>query len=531
MTPQDAEQQHWDVIIIGAGMGGGLAGRRLAEKNLSVLYVEKGPAGYRNEQQHLRIDIADPVARHAHGAWPKPMAAKVDGADLQFFAPIGCGVGGTSVYYAGALERPERHDIEDHPDMPHPVGGWPISYDDLKPYFTLAEDWLHISGTQDPLTPQDPTDLAMPVPIAPGEEAMIADFEKQGLHPYRQHLAIRNIPDCQSCQGRKCPRSCKMDGRSGGVEPALQTGHARLLTDCDITEILDDSLGVTGLRATVGGAAYTLRARTYILAAGALGSPRLMLASSRSNPKGCANSSDWVGRGLMFHVNEMFALWPRANQVFPGASKAISLRDLYTYKGNRLGMIQSMGVEASYHNIAHYLAGLYDRSFLRRFKGLRYTTNIAALTASRILGRAKVFVGILEDLPYPENRVVLHPDDPEILAVEYTISSELRARRNLFRRRIRALFAKNRTLLLGQTLDLNYGHPSGTLRFGHDPATSVLDRDCKAHDLDNLYVADASFMPTSMGVNPSLTIAANALRVADIIADRLQAHPAGGEIR
>jgi choline dehydrogenase-like flavoprotein len=254
----------------------------------------------------------------------------------------------------------------------------------------------------------------------------------------------------------------------------------------------------------------TLTAATYVLAAGALASPRLLLQS-----QDCANSSGWVGRGLMFHVNEIFAIWPKRGQQFAGAAKAISLRDLYTYDGVRLGMIQSMGLEASFGNIALYLAGLYDRSALHRFRKLRKLTNIPALIAARILGHAKVFVGILEDLPYPDNRVTLHPDDPDVPTFNYTISAELLKRRSLFRRQIKRSFRGYRTLLMGQKAELNYGHPCGTLRFGDDPATSVLDARCKAHDLDNLYVADASVFPTSMGVNPSLMIAANALRVAD----------------
>lgn len=522
ITPQEAANQNWDVIVIGAGMGGGLAGRRLAESGQSVLFVEKGPAGYRNEQQDLRADVTDPVARQIRGYWPKPMVATIDGAKSRFFAPVGCGIGGSSTFYAAALERPERHDIESTPDLPHPSGGWPMSYDALQPYFTQAESLLHIRGTPDPLSAEAPPELAPPVPISAEEESMIADFREQGLHPYRQHLALRDVPDCQSCLGRKCPQTCKMDGRSAGVEPALQTGRAQIVTDCTVQQVLDNGHTVTGITLSHDAKQFTLRARVYVLAAGALGSPRLLLASTGRDPAGCANSSGWVGRGLMFHLNEVFAVWPRMNQKFAGATKAISLRDLYTFQGHRLGMIQSMGLPFSYENIAHYLGGLYDRSALRRFRRLRYGTNVMALIAARVLGQAKVFVGIMEDMPYPENRVVPAPHDPDVLAITYTLSPELQARRRLFRKQIRKRFRRNRILMLGHAPELNFGHPSGTLRCGNDPATSVLDRNCKAHDLDNLYVADASFMPTSMGVNPSLTIAANALRVADTITQSLQ---------
>ena len=516
LTLTGAAERSWDVIVIGAGMGGGMIARKLAERGCAVLVVEKGPAGYRHEEQGLDPTISDPGARRLRGFWPKPVAAQVDGREIRFFAPIGSGVGGSSVFYAGALERPERHDLENTPDMPHPTGGWPVGYDAFLPYFEEAERLLHISGTPDPLSSEALPVLAPPPAISPQEEAMMADMTARGLHPYRQHLALRNLPGCRSCLGHKCPRACKMDGRSAGLEPALATGRAHLLAGAEVTGIDSAEGRVRGLAVAGPEGARTLTARAYVLAAGALGSPRLLLMSD------CANSSGWVGRGLMFHLNEIFALWPRRGQGFAGATKAVSLRDLYAGDGIRLGMIQSMGLEASFGNIAAYLAGLYDRSALRRLRRLRKLVNIPAALAARVLGQAKVFVGILEDLPYAENRVVLHPDDPEVLAFVYRLSPELLKRRQVFRRRIRRAFRGYRTLLMGQRPELNYGHPCGTLRFGTDPATSVLDAACRAHDLDNLYVADSSFFPTSMGVNPSLTIAANALRVGDILATRLQ---------
>ena len=513
MTSFDATQS-WDVIIIGAGMGGGMASRRLAELGLRVLIIEKGGSGHRNEQQSLNNKLVSPLARQIRGLWPKPVAATVDQRTSHFFAPIGSGVGGSSVFYAGALERPERHDLEDTPDMPHPTGGWPVGYDAFLPYFSQAEALLHISGTPDPLSSETVPDLADPLPLSAGEDAMMQDMAARGLSPYRLHLAIRNLPGCLICLGHKCPRVCKMDGRSAGIEPALETGNAQLVSGADVTELLHDESRITGVAVTYNGANIVLQSKTYVLAAGALGSARLMLMS-----QGCGNSSDWVGRGLMFHVNEIFALWPRRSQQFEGASKAISLRDLYAMDGQRFGMVQSMGLEASYGNIAYYLVGLYERSILRRFRRLKpLLTIIPALIAARILGQAKVFVGILEDLPYPENRVMLNPSETDKLSFKYTISKELQQRRSKFRRQIKRAFSGYRTLLMGQQVELNYGHPCGTLRFGTNPATSVLDATCKAHDLDNLYVVDASIFPTSMGVNPSLTIAANALRVADIIA-------------
>ena len=509
---------NWDVILIGAGMGGGMCARRLAERGLRVLIIEKGPVGHDREQQNISPVISDPVARTARGAWPKPMQARINGEESQFFAPVGSGVGGSSVFYAGALERPERHDLETTPDMPHPTGGWAVDYDQFLPYFAQAEDLLHISGTHDPLSSEPNGNLLEP-PVLPAPEAtMMQQMADGGLHPYRLHLSTRNVPGCQMCVGHKCPKSCKMDGKTAGILPAVATGRATLLTECTVVRLDYDASKVTGVVVSDGDQEHRVSAQTVVLAAGAFGSPRLLMMSDIPNTQGCANTSGWVGRGLMFHINELFAVWPRRGHKFAGASKSISLRDLYTHKGARLGMVQSMGLEADFGNISYFLASLYDRSFLKRFKRLRYLLNIPAVIAAEILGNAKIFVGIIEDLPYENNRVLLDKTDTDVLSFTYDIPAELYNRRKVFRKQIKKAFSRHRTLLLGQSLQLNFGHACGTLRFGHDPKTSVLNADCRAHDLDNLYVTDASFFPTSMGANPSLMIAANALRVADIIA-------------
>ena len=511
VTPEEAARTHWDVIVIGAGMGGGLVGRRLAERGCSVLFVEKGPVGYPAETQGLSTDMDNPMARQMRGYWPTPIEVRLDGKENQFFAPLGSGIGGSSVFYAAALERPEKHDLETVSGLPHPTGGWPVGYDAFQPYFDQAADILSVRGEADPLS-ETPGLLHEPAPLSTAEKALFDDLRHLGLHPYQAHEAIRRLPGCTGCIGRKCPRNCKMDGRSAGVMPALATGRARLLSECSVLR-LDQAEGrITQLSAQTASGLITLTAETFVLAAGALHSPRLLLASD------CANSSGWVGRGLMFHLNELFALWPRRGQPVVGATRAIGFRDFYTQDGQRLGLIQSMGVSAEFGVIAAYLKTLLAGSRFKRLPGLDKLSLIIAAIASRLFGNATVFVGLMEDLAYFENRVTSHPDDPDMPVIEYTISEELKARRGLFRRRIRKALGWHRTLMLGFAPALNYGHPSGTLRFGKEPATSVLDAACKAHDLDNLYVADASFMPSSMGVNPSLTIAANALRVGDIIA-------------
>ncbi|MDX1781767.1 MAG: GMC family oxidoreductase [Thalassovita sp.] len=521
MTLDDALARHWDAIVIGTGIGGGMAGRRLAERGLNVLLLELGPAGYRAEETALDPDIFDPVARRVRGFWPTPMQARVDGRDSRFFGPVGGGVGGSSVFYAATLERPEPHDLDDSAEKTHPTGGWPVSFVQMQPYFDQAEDLFHVAGGQDPLSPVPSPRLRVPFPISKVDSAIQSRLRANGLHPYPLHMALRRVEGCKDCLGFKCPKRCKMDGRSAGVEPALETGRASLIDRCAVRRLIAENGRVTGVQAERDGRVVTFAADTVVLAAGAFGSPRLLLASQQG---GLANGSGMVGRNLMFHLNEMVAVWP-GRSVAGGAGKALGFRDLYHVAGDRLGMVQAMGIDVSYGEIVHYLNQLLERSPLRRIGLLKQLTRIPALAAAKVFGNAKVFVGLVEDLPYAENRVLLDPGDPDAIRFEYRIRDELLTRRRRFRRLIRKAFRGYRKMFLGFQPDLNFGHPCGTLRFGTDPETSVLDADCRAHELENLYVTDASVFPTSMGVNPSLTIAANALRVADRIADQFERKP------
>lgn len=515
----DPTEKIWDVIVIGTGMGGGTIGRRLAESGLSVLFLEKGPKGPRAEEQGLNDDIIDPVARQVRGYWPKPIKAKINGDEAEFFAPVGTGVGGSSAFYAATLERPERHDLETVGKMVHPTGNWPVGYDEYLPYFDQVEALFFVNGEEDPLSQNRPSNLMSPAEIAVEDRALMEGFRAIGLHPYQAHMAVKNVEGCKQCLGRKCPKTCKMDGRSAGVEPALATGNATLIDRCDVLAIRGGKDQVSHVETQWNGASVSFRARAFVLAAGALNSPRLLLASTQDWPQGCANESGLVGRNLMFHLTEMFAVFPRGG--VPGTSKALGLRDLYTYEGARHGMVQAMGIDASYGEIVHFLNVMFERSFLRSLRFLRHFTRVAALIAVKTFGRAKVFAGILEDLPYVGNRV-FNDADRDVVRVEYDFAQELLQRRQGFRRRIKQAFKGQRAVFLSMQPDLNFGHACGTLKFGNDATTSVLDRDCRAHGIGNLFVADSSFMATSFGVNPSLMIAANSLRVGDIIIAQLE---------
>ncbi len=515
---QDLLNRDWDVIVVGAGMGGGIVGRRLAERGLRILFVECGPDTPRADRSLWEGEIVDPVERRAKGYWPEPVHALIDGRASTFYGPIGTGVGGSSAFYAATLERPEPHDLDHSPEIPHPLGGWPVSYGGFRPYLELAEALLDICGEDDPLSREPSAGLRLAPPLSPGDAEMMASFRRIGLHPYRKHVGVRYLPGCAECFGSKCPRPCKMDGRSAGVEPALSTGRAALLDRCEVTAVRGKPGYVTHLEARRDGIRLKLSARRYVIAAGAFGSPRLLLASASEDwPDGCANESGLVGRNLMAKLYERIAIWPERRGDFRGPVNTISIRDFYQRDGVRYGHLQSMGLEASYGDIVHFLASKFDQVVPRALRPLRGLVRLPAFAAARYLGNARIFQGLLEDLPYPENRVIYDSRRPERLAFEYHLAPELLERRRKFRRMIRAGLGGMRSFFLTRTPDLSLSHACGTLRFGTDPATSVLDPFCRAHSLRNLHVTDSCFMPTSTGINPSLMIAANALRVADRI--------------
>ncbi len=507
----------WDVVVIGTGIGGGTAGRALAEAGLRVLFLEQGAAGFRREETPLDMTTPHRAARLSRGAYPDPMHLTLDGRAETRFPYAGSCIGGASVYYAAALERPAPHDLDHSDARPHPTGGWPVGYADFAPYFDRAATRYRLSGTDDPLSQTAPLPLRHPPEMSRGEAALLSGLERAGLHPYRLNTAVAGGPDCRFCLGHKCPRTCKMDGRSAGVEPALATGRAVCVTGAEVLRLETDGTRITGITLRHDGALHQLRPKRVLLAAGALGSPRLLLSSrGEAAPDGIGNARDQVGRHLMFHLNELVALWPRSQDPGEGPARSLAFRDLYHDPDNRFGLVQSMGLRADYGQIAHYLDQALQRQGLGRFS--RLSRPVAALGAW-MLGRGYIFVGLLEDPGLPDNRVRFDPARPGALVVDYTITEALHARRRVFRRALKARLKGTRKLLLNHWPDLNFGHPCGTLRFGTDPATSALDPSCRVHGMANLWVADASFMPSSMGVNPSLTIAANALRVADKITE------------
>lgn len=504
MDTNSAASVHWDAIVIGTGLGGAHAGARLVDAGMKVLFVERAetppgddaPAPL--EQLEAEVTIDGGFARRV----PTTIAA----------------VGGTSVVYAASLELPARHDLDDLPGIPHPTGGWVAGYDAFSRYFSEARRIVNICGTPDRLWMEGDDPLAPPPPLCPGDAEIWGDLARRGYHPYRAHLGIAFQPECEECIGRECRRACKADARQP-LQRALGTGRAALLPGWTAQRIETDGMSASGV--VVGRAGHeplTLTADRVVLAGGAIGSAQLLLASRSSEwADGIGNRGNLVGRNLMFHLSERMAVFPKRRSSLGFPAKSLALRDLYLHDGARMGMVQSMGLQADYGNVLMYLRARFDGGRLRRARPLRPFLRIPAKAAALALGNARVFVGILEDLPYAANRILPGSNPLEPARIAYAIAPELADRRRRFRGAIREMFNGHRLFFLNDDIELNYGHACGTARFGRDPRDSVLDADCRVHGLRNLYLTDASFMPTSTGVNPGLIILANSLRVADRI--------------
>lgn len=494
-------------------MGGGFVARALADSGHDVLLVERG-------NERLSAPGSDTVSedtekRLTESRWPNLSAFEIDGATSRFHAPFGSGVGGSANWYAAALERFEDIDLDSRPEIEHPTDGWPISYSDLLPYYEQAERMLHVVGTNDPLSAHPANQLGEPPPLGPADSEFVRFFQECGMHPYRLHVGIRYLPSCDECLGKLCYRDCRADVRSVLAEARKKP---TIMSRCEVTRLESSGSRVTCALGVQGGKQIKIRAKVFVLAAGAIHSPKLLF-QSRSNqwPDGLANRSGLVGCNLMFHINETFALWPSKKMPSSGPRKSIGFRDFYVANGRRCGFVQSAGFEVGYGELLMHLYRRFDQRAARFLRPFRPFLRVpAALTVKR-LGRGTIFACIIEDLPYRDNRVILDDREDDGVRIQYTIRGELRERTAHFRKLLTDSLKGRRMTFLSDDVELNYGHSCGTCVMNDDPSAGVVNRDCRAHGIDNFFIVDASFMPSSAACNPSLTIAANALRVSAVI--------------
>jgi choline dehydrogenase-like flavoprotein len=525
---EDPQGQVWDVVVVGTGAGGATAGFALARAGRSVLFLERGllldrdDAVVRGKPFSWNGDVGEALR---HGWWPDQLSVRNGAQNVGASLPIGCGSGGTTAVFGMVMDRLRPQDFT--PRRHHPAAAdaslpeaWPIAYEELEPFYEEAERLFRVRGTQDPLAPSC-SPLLEPPPPTPKELALSTALTESGLHPYRIHYAQDRKPGCTGCPGMLCPRECRNDAGRICLRPALDEHGARLLSGCRVVRLEEEGRSVRRAICDWNGRQIEIRGKVFVLAANAFLTPALLERSASDRfPEGLANSSGLVGRNLMLHVSDMLLLRLRraSYSLDAGMNHGLSLNDFYLQKDVKLGNIHAHPVEVARETIVAFLR--LHMKWLNRVPGVGLSM-IAAI-GSYLHRSSTVFSTVLEDLPYARNRVRAVPGPGDRVQFEYSYPDELRRRSVLlFDAFTRAVGGHFDVRMLKPVGALNYGHVCGTCRFGDDPATSVLDRDNRAHDLDNLYVLDASFFPSSGGINPSLTIVANSLRVSRKVAQRL----------
>jgi choline dehydrogenase-like flavoprotein len=514
----------YDVIIIGSGAGGGTLARHLAPSGKRILLLERGGWLPREPQNWLAQDVFVDNRYVSEDTW-------YDGDGNPFQPQVHYYVGGATKLYGAALYRLRAEDFGElhHHDGISPA--WPISYDELEPYYTLAEQLYEVHGArgEDPTEPASSAPYPFPaVSHEPRIQQLADDFAAAGYRPFHAPCGIRllerNMPysacvRCMNCDGFPCAVHGKSDAEVFGVRPALEHPNVTLLTGARVTRLGTNGAGtaVNEVLADVDGASESFTADIVVLACGAANTAKLLLESwNEQHPNGLANGSDQVGRNYMFHNSAaVLALSKDENPtVF---QKTLGLNDFYfgsTEHDYPLGNIQMVGKSQS-----------------PMFHGEKPTeTKLAPhWSLERIAKHAIDFWLSTEDLPLPENRVTV--DREGKVTLTYTPSNEV-PKRQLYER-LKSMLGKlhmeedhlfHRFAYMKNDIPVaGVAHQAGTCRFGADAGSSVLNEDCRAHELDNLYVVDTSVFPSIGAVNPALTAMANSLRVGDHLLDRVGA--------
>jgi choline dehydrogenase-like flavoprotein len=512
----------YDVIIIGSGAGGGTLAHRLAPSGKKVLILERGDWLPR-EARNWSVDAVFGDNRYVSPeTWYLP-----DGKPFQ--PQVHYFVGGATKVFGAALYRLRKEDfgVLQHHDGISPA--WPVTYDELEPYYTEAEKLYQVHGERggDPTEPPSSAPYpAPPVSHEPRIAKLYDDLKAAGYRPFHAPAAVLlNEADmaysrcirCQTCDGFPCLVHAKSDAEVIAVRPALQQQNVTLLRNATALKLETDATGrtVTGVVAEVAGVAERFQADIVAVCCGAANSAALLLRSANdAHPGGLANGSDQVGRNYMFHNSQaVLALSLTPNDTM--FQKTLALNDFY------FGMDGFPYPMGNIQMIGKTLGGMYraEQPLL---------TALAPNRALHEIARHAVdFWLTTEDLPKSDNRVTIDRD--KRLTLSYTPNNQVPKQK---------LYDKLRSMLTEIGLQSHHlvardlymhsdipvagcAHQAGTCRFGDDPTTSVLDRNCKAHELDNLYVVDTSCFVSIGAVNPSLTAIANALRVGDHLLRRL----------
>jgi choline dehydrogenase-like flavoprotein len=514
--------KHFDVVIIGSGAGGGTLARHLAPSGKSILILERGDW---LKREALNWD-ATAVFRENRYVSPETW---YDRNGRPFQPQVHYFVGGATKMFGAALYRLRKEDFGElrHYDGISPA--WPITYEEFEPYYTKAEQMYHVHGLrgQDPTEP--PASAPYPCPPLSHEpriQQLFDDIAAAGYHPFpapaaimldESNMAYSTCIRCQTCDGFPCLVHAKSDAEVVAVRPALEYPNVMLLRNARALKLETNPAGtaVASVVAEVEGVLDTFRGDIIVVSCGAANSAKLLLMSANDkHPNGLANGSDQVGRNYMFHNSQaVLAISREPNPTM--FQKTLALNDFYFGMDGfdyPVGNIQMMGKS---------LGPMY-----RGEKPIE-TALLPMRALDEIAYHAVDFWLTTEDLPDPENRVAV--DRSGKLILSYTPNNQVPAQK---------LYEKLKSMLNHLGMHPNHliprnaymkteipiagcAHQAGTCRFGRDPQTSVLDVNCKAHELDNLYVVDTSFFVSIGAVNPSLTAIANAIRVGDHLLQRL----------
>ena len=511
--------EHFDVIIIGSGAGGGTLALKLAPSGKRILLLERGDYLAREKPNWDTTEVFVKNRYVSKDIWHD--------RDGQPFQPgVHYFVGGATKLYGAALFRLREGDFTAHATADGRTPDWPIRYADLEPYYTQAEKLYNVHGRRG----DDPTDppAGEPYPFPPvSHEPRIQELadglKRAGYHPaFAPTGILLNETDrtkstcirCDTCDGFPCLLHAKGDAEVIAVRPALAYPNVTLLTNAHVQKLETSATGreVTRVIVERHGQREAYTGSIVVVSAGAANSARLLLMSANDqHPHGLANGSDQVGRNYMFHnALALVALSRRENEtVF---QKTLSINDFYWRAPDYelpLGNIQMLG----------------------KSKGPMFQADAPkfapGFTLDRMARHAVDFWLTGEDLPLPQNRVTINARGDIQLHYQFTNLEPVKRLRKKLESMLEHLDLHPHLIpnnvYLGKQIPIGgVGHQSGTCRFGIDPATSVLDVNCRAHELDNLYVVDTSFFPSIGAVNPSLTAIANALRVGDHLLERLK---------
>jgi choline dehydrogenase-like flavoprotein len=518
---------HYDVIIIGTGAGGGTLAYRLAPSGKRILLLERGDYVPRERSNW------DSRAVNVEGKYQTKEKWR-DAKGKELHPHTNYNVGGNTKFYGAALFRFRERDFE---ELRHHGGvspAWPISYSELEPYYTEAEYLYQVHGERgaDPTEPHASQPYPHPaVSHEPRIQQLSDDFERLGAKPFHVPLGIMLDEKnrrasacirCNTCDGFACLVNAKSDAQTCAVDPALKHDNVTLLANSKVERLKTDAGGhtVTSVVVEREGRREEFFGDIVVVSCGAINSAALLLRSaSDAHPNGLANGSDVVGRHYMGHTNSvMMAVSKCPNPtVF---QKTLAVNDFY------------FGSKEWDYPMGHI-------SFVGKLDGVTLSAGAPRIapgfTLDLMANHSLDFWLTSEDLPEANNRVTLDREGNIVLS--YRPNNEEGHRRlqkklqSMMQQQTRCpehghschvgLFSRN--LFVAERIPLaGVAHQNGTIRFGLDPKTSALDVNCKAHELDNLYVVDASFFPSSAAVNPALTIMANALRVGDHLLERMR---------